>query len=362
MQLTKLSLSLPLILALACGGGSAATGETTPEPVAPTELAPAAPLGPEQFYPATTFAVLDIDVRRGLSSPYYQVIRDVWDDYTRSPSARTDAEDLENAEHVLSVLQRIESLQVVFALDPQGSPDLALFVARGDLPPEFVLSEIDGFGRGTTEPAELASLPNGLTMIRKGEGRLIFLGDGTVVLGPENEDFGSLEARVQQPGMAPTLLSEARWTEPAAQLGIAEPIVDLRLVVTSPALARELDDGPFDGIASHILSIHLAADATEGVQVASMVKTDDAAAAQQIINGINEGLAEASGNPMAAMMGLSAPAQYVQVSLVGSDVQAQLDIPHQTIMQMVTMVQGLLSFAQAQNQGAASAPAPTTAP
>lgn len=352
--------ALTSILALACGGNSGNTGETTPDPVAPTEVTrDAAMTGPEAYYPPTTFAVVNIDVARIRSSQYFTELQAFWNSYTQSQANAGTSRVEPEMELAIALFERLESAQVVFALKDDGEPELGMLVGRGDLPPEWIVAALEQLDDSpSNHPTEVTTLPNGLQMIRKGEARLIYLEDGSLILGPEGEGLGSIEARAQTPPGPPAILTDSRWNEPAAQLGVPTPMIDIRMVATSPEIAREVNDGPFRGVAEHILSIHLALDGINGVQAATLVRTDDPNAAQHIINETNSAAAELSRNPMAAMLGLSNPAQFLSATQTGNDAHISMNVPHETIMQAMTMVRGLMNFAAAGQGQAATAPAP----
>lgn len=333
---------LALMLCVACGGSPGDTS-TIVEPVEVTGAPAVAQLSSFDYMPADTFGYAEVSVARGLSSPYYAMVRDA-SDASFTPEQRTVRDA------AIAFAQMVDHAYLSFGLTDSGTdvePGIVVIEGR------FTIQNLIDFV-AVVEPTEVpqrvqvgsfeAATVDDVTVINVGNGRFIFgptAGCTALALNPPRSGFHTRPFFVEAEGRID-----------------AEAI--LRVVTERPSgvvsLDRDINSELGDGTAALIRGGSFSADAMDGVRLRAGALTADVATAQAIEAKLNEMRQMALQQPMLNAFGLRSIVEAISISSDASGVSASLEISDSEVRRLFQMGMGLL------NMGAGAAATTTVAP
>lgn len=326
---------LALMLCVACGGQTGDTS-TIVEPVDVTG-APAVPQTSSfDYMPADTFGYVEVSVARGLSSPYFAMIRDA-SDQSFTPEQRAVRDS------AVSLAELVDQVYLSFGRNESGTdlePGIAVIEGR------FTIQNVIDFV-AVVEPSEVpqrtqvgtfeAATVDDVTMINVGDGRFLFGPTArctALALNPPRSGFHT----------------RPFFTEAEGRID-AEAI--FRVISEMPpgvaSLNRDIDSELGEGIAARVRGGAFSADALDGARFRGAGLTADVATAQAIEAKLNELRQMALQQPMLNAFGLRSIVEAINISSDASGVSASLEISDSEVRRLFQMGMGLL------NMGAAAA-------
>lgn len=357
MRAATLGLALSLF---ACGG--AAHPQTTPVTVA---AEPVVAHGPQDFYPASTFATVRVDFAALRSTPYFDWAERAVEARRRAQDAEEDAmlrREFELEVRLWDMFMHTEWMELVVGTGPDGEPDATWLVAHGDYPVEYVRESFELLARfehmpvweegRTLSPEELAHPPTGYTVELRDGIRLVYAFDHPFVWFPDGTlmfaGFSANDpvAAVRQDRLSrPRLVDDPRWEGGFAALGVEEPLVRARMVLDA-SVRRRMEAMLSRMLPSRELPIeqgHLLLSLRAGMELAANIEmdADDAALvfAAQLREMVGELLREAE------EFVPDLPSAEEMVSVEGRVIHLRVHAPHGSLEQAWHTIERTLGVA-----------------
>ncbi len=320
---------LGLALLAACGGSATvASTETTADAVAIE--APAPEPDPTAYLPADTYLLVEVDVARLRTSPYYPMVVEAL--------KATDEIDAQREDLLHTLAERTS--RIWFAgvpTAPGRGGDLGCIIVQGDYDP------------GQPEAALRQMVPNpedlqqtevaGHMALESRGGMMAQLTERAWIIGPPDRVKPLL---LDPPGNF-AAASDPAWAQ-ARQWLPADAGITLVALGTDALRYDMAHESPMDdATAAHLRAAGVAFDAADGLDVAGMVLMDDGAVAESVVQWVDATLAQLAQNMIVSMLSLGPILESVDARAEGTVAGARLHVADGEVRRLLGMLPNMLA-------------------
>lgn len=304
------SLSLLVLLLAACGGGQS-DSRTLVDPV-DVSTAPPPPRALTDYLPASTEALITVDVARVLQSPYY-------------PTARQLAiSEVDQQINTAALLRLVEGTTTIhLAIGPyRGRTDVFGLVLESTLSTEAFVGEVRALANGTLQEVSIG----GMNAYEIDGTTFVDLSDGRWFVGP-NDNVSSVGTPAALPLIGSPEYVEARallTNQTPMAIFIGGPPDEVRRdVVRETGLPAES--------AEQIIAVAASIDAMGPVNVEGYLTTDAPAVAHEAAEFARAQISEASSMMQLRLLGVASIIERVEVVETSRVAGARLSVTEEEI-------------------------------